>query len=79
VEVRDVFEVHRAKKAAKEYQQAVATWQADRDTQAQLLDLAQHFEGTGADNIMLKAGEVVFYKVTGAALIEDRSGACQPF
>ena len=75
MEEGDVFEEHRAKKAAKEYQDALAAWQADRDSQAQLLDLAQHFEGTGAENILLKSGEAVFYKVTGVALIEERRGA----
>ena len=74
-EVRNVSEDHRAKKAAKEYQSALAAWQAERDAQAQLLDLAEHFEGTSADNIMLKASEAVFYQVTDVALIEERRGA----
>ena len=70
----DVLEEHRAKKAAKEYEQALTAWQADRDAQAQLLDVAQNFDGTGAENILLKSGEAVFYKVTGVALVEDRRG-----
>ena len=69
-----MFEDHKVKKAAKEYEQALAVWQADRDAQAQLLDVAQNFDGTGAENILLKKGEAVFYKVTGVALIEDRRG-----
>jgi hypothetical protein len=70
----DVLAEHRAKKAAKEYEQALVAWQADRDAQAELLDVARNFDGTGAENILLKAGESVFYKVTGVALIEDRRG-----
>ena len=69
-----MLEEHRAKKAAKEYEQALVAWQADRDAQAELLDVARNFNGTGAENILLKNGEAVFYKVTGVALIEDRRG-----
>jgi len=72
-----VFEKHRAKKALKEYQVALAAWQAERDGCAHLLETALHFEGTGADGLQLGPGEAVFFQVTRAALIEERRGAGQ--
>lgn len=69
-----MLDEHRAKKAAKEYEKALSTWQADRDAHVQLIDVAEHFEGTGAENILLQPGEAVFYQVAGAGLIEERRG-----
>ncbi len=66
-----MFGKRRADKAAEK---AAEDWQSQRDAYAQYLDLAQTFRGTGASELMLAAGEAVFYKVTGAALIEDRKG-----
>ena len=70
-----MFGEHRAKKMAKAYQDAVAGWKAQRDGYAELLDVARSFNGSASSEIMLGAGEAVFYKVTGAALIEERRGA----
>ena len=73
-----MFEKHKAKKAAEEYQKALSEWQAQRDGCAELVQLAQSFKGTGSDGqLMLKPGEAIFYKVTGSALIEVRHGAAQ--
>lgn len=69
-----MFEGHRAKKAAETYQKALAEWQAQRDEYAGLLELAEAFHGTRDAEIMLGADEALFYKVTGASLIEDRRG-----
>ncbi len=69
-----MFEDHKAKKAAKEHEEALAAWQADRDAQEDLLDTAKTSTGSGADSIMLKPGEAVFAKVTNTALVEDRKG-----
>jgi hypothetical protein len=70
-----VFEDHKAKKAAEAHERALADWQSQRDGYADLLDVVQHFPGTTADTIILGSGEAVFYKVTGASLIEERRGA----
>lgn len=73
-----MFEKHKAKKADEAYQKALSNWQAERDGCAELVQQAQSFKGMGSDGqLMLKPGEAIFYKVTGAALIEDRSGAAQ--
>lgn len=66
---------HREKKAARLQQAALDRWQAQRDEYADLLRTAQTFNGTGASDLMLGSGEAVFYKVTGASLIEPRRGA----
>jgi len=71
----NVFQQHRAKKAAKEHQEALGHWQAQRDEYADLLRVAQTFRGTSSSELMLVAGEAVFYKVTGASLIEPRRKA----
>ncbi len=70
-----MFEDHKAKKAAQEHEQALAAWQAERDSQADLLNTAKTSTGSGADSIMLKSGEAVFAKVTNTSLIEERKGA----
>jgi hypothetical protein len=54
---------------------AVDNWQAERNEYAGLLHTAMTFRGTGANDLMLAPGEVVFYKVTGTSLVEDRRGA----
>src|ERR1035437_8447955 len=74
-EVSRVFDEHRAKKAEKEYREALAQWQGRRDGYAEYLELAQSFSGSGSGDIMLAAGEAVFIKVTGASLVEDRRGS----
>ncbi len=60
-----MFERRKAEKAAE-------SWQAERDEYAGLLRTAQIFKGTGASELMLAAGEAVFYKVTSVSLVEDR-------
>ena len=69
-----MFEDHKAKKSAKEHEAALSAWQAERDSQADLLNTAKTSTGSGADSIMLKASEAVFAKVTNTSLIEDRKG-----
>jgi len=70
-----VFEKHREKKAAEEYQEALAQWKQQRDGYAHFLEVATGFSGSASTEIMLGKGEALFYKVTGAALIEERRGA----
>jgi hypothetical protein len=67
-----MFEKHKAEKAAKEYREALAHWQTLRDGYAHLLELAQQFQGEATDEVMLKSGEALFYKVTNTSLIEER-------
>ncbi len=69
-----MFEGHRAKKAAQDYQHALAQWQSQRDGYAHLLELAEGFHGSNDAEIMLGSGKALFYKVTGASLIEERRG-----
>lgn len=69
-----MFEKHRAEKAAKAYQKATAAWQAQRDAYAGLVTLAEQFSGNPSEEIVLGAGEAVFYQIGGASLIEDRRG-----
>ena len=69
-----MFEKRKAEKAAKEQQETLANWTAQRDGYAHLLDVAQGFNGSATDEIMLKSGEALFYKVTGCALVEERRG-----
>lgn len=68
-----MFEKHKAEKAAKEHEAAVARWTQERDGYAHLLQLAEEFSGSVTTEIMLKAGEALFYKVTNSSLVEDRS------
>jgi len=70
-----MFEKHRAEKAVKEYQAALAHWQGLRDGYAEMVEAAKSFNGSAADGLVLANGEAVFYRVTGAALVEDRRGA----
>jgi hypothetical protein len=70
-----MFEKHRAEKEAKEYQEALARWTAERDGYAQMVEMAASFSGSAASELMLAKDEAVFYKVTGTALVEERRGA----
>lgn len=69
-----MFGQHRARKAARAYQDDLARWSLERGEYAELLEAAQGFTGSACEEIVLGAGESVFYKVTGAALIEERRG-----
>ena len=53
----DVFEQHRAKKAAKAYQGDLARWETERAGYAELLEVAQSYQGSVSGEIMLGAGE----------------------
>jgi hypothetical protein len=70
-----MLEEHKAKKLAETRRKALAEWEARRAEAVELLELAQSFKGSTSDNIMLAAGEAIFYEVTEAALIEERRGA----
>jgi hypothetical protein len=70
-----VLEEHKAKRAAKEHQEALALWQARRDGTAELLTIAQTYEGERSSDILLGSGEALFCKLSDAALIEERRGA----
>ena len=70
-----MFEDHKAKKAVRKHEDAVAAWQTEREAQADLLNTANTRTGAGDETIMLKAGEAVFSKVTNTPLVEDRKGA----
>ena len=58
-----MFEGHRTRKAAK----ACSQWKQARDGYAGLLEVARGYNGSSREEIMLGAGEAVFYKVAGAA------------
>jgi hypothetical protein len=62
---RKVFGRNKAQKEAEQ-------WQAQRDEYAVLLRTAMTYNGATSSDLMLSAGEAVFYKVTGASLVEDR-------
>jgi hypothetical protein len=65
---------NRAKKAAREQQQALEHWQAQHDWYTELVGTARTFGGKTSGELMLVAGEAVFLKVTGASLVEARAG-----
>ena len=70
-----MFEKHRQKRAAQQYQRELVSWQQQRDDCAAALDVARTYAGEPSSEIMLKSGERVFAGIAGAALIEDRRGA----
>ncbi len=73
-----VEEEHRlaAEKAEQEhYQTALATWQAERDELANVLQAAATRQGSPSSEIVLKKGEAVFASITNTSLVEDRRGA----
>jgi hypothetical protein len=81
-----VFERHREKRAAREYQQQLTGWQQQRDGCAEALEIARTcagepaagtYAGDPASEIMLKPGESVFAGMAGASLIEERRGRGQ--
>lgn len=69
-----MFEKHREKKAAEAYQQALGAWQAQHDGYAHLIEVARGFSGAASNEILLKANEALFFKVTNTALVEERAG-----
>ena len=68
-----MFEKHHEKKLEKEHEEALAKWQAERDGYAELLQLAETFNGLPTKEIVLGPGEALFYKIAGAALLDARS------
>lgn len=69
-----MFEKHKAEKAARDHQAAVTDWQSQRNAYAELLQIASQFAGNTTSDLNLSSGEAVFYTVTGASLVEERSG-----
>jgi hypothetical protein len=67
-----VFEKHRAKAAAKAYEEALAQWQYQRDWQAELLQTAETFGGATSNEVMLRDGETLFLTVTNSALMGEQ-------
>ncbi len=72
------FEARRAKKAVKQYQAELATWQLTRNACAANLELAKTYNGDDHSTaLLLKPGEALFATITGTGLIEDRRGPGQ--
>jgi hypothetical protein len=67
-----VFDKHRAKAAAKAYEQAFGEWQTQHDGQAELLQAAETFAGVASNEVMLRDGERLFLTVAGTALVGER-------
>jgi hypothetical protein len=67
-----MFEKHKAKQAQEHYEAALSAWQSQRDEQAQLLEVAENFDGADTNEIMLGNDERVFVQVAPVALVEDR-------
>ena len=72
-----MFERRRERKAAAQYQDALARWQRERDEQAAAVTLAQSYAGEPTTELVLRPGEAVFAKITNVGLIELRKGAGQ--
>jgi hypothetical protein len=72
-----MFEKHREHRAEKHYQEALAAWQTQRDGYADLVATARQFHGVTTSEINLGSGELLFYKVDGAGLVEERRGPGQ--
>jgi hypothetical protein len=70
-----MFAGHKTKQAAKAYDDALNHWAEQGAWYKELIQTAQTFKGVNYPELVLGPGEAVFYKVTGAALIEDRRGA----
>ena len=70
-----MFTGHKAKQAAEAYDDAMKQWLEQGAWYKELIQTTQTFKGSNSPEMVLGPGEAVFYKVTGAALIEDRRGA----
>lgn len=62
----------RQERSEKKQSNALGSWQARRDAQAKLLELARQYRGESWPDFVCKPGEAVFAKVTSTELIEDR-------
>ena len=70
-----MFEHHREQKALEHAQAALSQWQAQRDAQTELINLASTYTGQPTcDGLMLKSGESLYAAVTQASLVEERRG-----
>lgn len=67
-----MFDKLKAKRAEREYEQALERWQEQVAWYQAMLETATDYKGTGSSELLLRSGEAVFYKVTGAGLIEER-------
>lgn len=67
-----MFEKHKERKQAEEYQHALQHWQATQANYSEMLDTAKSFNGMASDQLMLASGEALFLTVTNTALVEDR-------
>jgi hypothetical protein len=70
-----VFADHKAKQATKAYEDALQHWAAQGAWYKEMILTVRDFKGTGSNELVLASGEAVFYKVTGAGLVEDRRQA----
>ena len=69
-----MFERRRERKAAAQYQDALARWQRERDGQAAAVALVQTFAGEPTSELLLHRGEALVAKLTNVGLIEERKG-----
>lgn len=78
-----MFEKHRAKVAAKaaerkhqelisQYESALKKWNAQLAVYSSYIEVANTFKGNDTNELMLKPGEALFYKVTSAGLVGER-------
>ncbi|HUD07686.1 MAG TPA: hypothetical protein VMQ52_01260 [Candidatus Saccharimonadales bacterium] len=74
-----MFQKHKAKvaeqKAEKQYQSDLAKWEVQDKLFTSYIEVAKTFKGNSSGEIMLKPGEALFYKVTGASLVGEKRGA----
>lgn len=61
-------------KAEQSFEDNLKSWQNQIDNLNSCLDLAKSFNGETSDEIMLKSGESLFFKVSNASLIGQKRG-----
>ena len=69
-----MFEKHHAKVALEHYEAAHQQWASQVEGTRHYLALVTDYQGSTDSELMLAAGEALFFKVSGAALIEERKG-----
>ncbi len=65
---------HQQEQLKQSYTKQLVSWQAQRDATADALNTIKTYNGIDSDEIILKSGELLFYKVTNTGLIEERRG-----
>lgn len=65
---------HKDLKAEHQYEDNLKTWQDQIDNLNSCLALAKSFNGEESEEIMLKSGETLFFKVSSASLIGQKRG-----